>query len=151
MLHVCDAGSVPARYVCVELDQVPEEIGHVCDCRDTPARDGAVRRSGGRRVGVIGFDRRLQGALVREGVGWRRGRRRLWRRIRRVGRRRQRRRRQGRRRRRRRARAQAAPSRTVPSDKLGVARPCATGEDLVCVGQRVRALPSRSGSIGKRA
>ena len=66
LLHGCDAGGVPARYVCVELGQAVEEPGHVCDCRDAPARDGAVRRSGGSRVGVIGDDRRLQGGRGRE-------------------------------------------------------------------------------------
>ena len=130
VVHVCYAGGIPARYVCVELVQVIEEIGHVCDCRDAPARDGAVRRSGGSRVGVVLLGRRPQGGRVREGIGrWRRRSRRQWRRWWR----------------RRRARAQAAPIRTVPIVKLGAARPCAPDEDLVCVGQR-GALPRSIGS-----
>ena len=123
LVHGCDAGGIPARYVCVELVQVIEEIGHVCDCRDAPARYGAVRRSGGSRVGVVLLGRRPQGGRVREGIGrWRR---------------------------RRRARAQAAPIRTVPIVKLGAARPCAPDEDLVCVGQTICSLPSRNEGIGR--
>ena len=134
VVHVCYAGGIPARYVCVELVQVIEEIGHVCDCRDAPARYGAVRRSGGSRVGVVLLGRRPQGGRVREGIGrWRRRSRRQWRRWWR----------------RRRARAQAAPIRTVPIVKLGAARPCAPDEDLVCVGQGC-ALPSRKRGLRSR-
>ena len=149
--HVCDAGRVPARDVGVEIAHAKEELIHACDCRDAPAGDGAVRRSGGSRVGIVGFDRRPQGGHVRKGVGWRRGRR-SGRRIRRVGRRRgwrQRGWRQRRRRRwRRRACAQTAPLHTVLAVKRGVARPRTTDEELVRVGQPVRALRSRTGSMG---
>ena len=44
-------------------------------------------------------------------------------------------------RRRGRACAQTDPSHTVRTVKRGIARPCATGEDLVRVGQSVRILP----------
>ena len=72
-------------------------------------------------------------------------------------RRQRRRRRRGRRRRgwRRRGRggawAQSAPSRTKRIVKRGIARPCATDEDLVCVGQTSGLLPSLTGAYGEMA
>eukprot|EP00964_Phaeocystis_antarctica_P058917 scaffold34965_cov68-Phaeocystis_antarctica.AAC.5 len=42
---------------------------HVCDARDAPAGDGAVRCNGGIHVGIVLLGRRLQGGRVRKGVG----------------------------------------------------------------------------------
>eukprot|EP00964_Phaeocystis_antarctica_P079952 scaffold49868_cov57-Phaeocystis_antarctica.AAC.5 len=93
-------------------------LAHVCDCRDAPARDGAVRRLGGRHVGIVGFDRCPQG-----GLGCECGRAGPW-----------------------------SPARAIAGRRKGRgARPCATDEELDCVGQRVRSLPSRKGSIGSGA
>ena len=44
-------------------------MAHVGHARDVPVGDGPVLFDGGSRVGVVRLDRRLQGALVREGVG----------------------------------------------------------------------------------
>ena len=133
-VHGCDAGGVPARYVCVEQGQAREELRHVCDCRDVPVSDGAVRRSGGSRVGIVLLGRRFQGGLVREGVGRRRRRRRLW-----GGG-------WGR------GAVPRTPARAIVSRREGRgARPCATGEKLVGCGQPLCTLPSRTGSMGRGA
>eukprot|EP00964_Phaeocystis_antarctica_P068213 scaffold41323_cov42-Phaeocystis_antarctica.AAC.2 len=74
--HVRDAGRVPAGNVLVEILQSIEEVAHVGDARDVPVGDGAVRRNSGCLVSVDRLDRRVQGVLLREGVGRRRRRRR---------------------------------------------------------------------------
>eukprot|EP00964_Phaeocystis_antarctica_P045219 scaffold26019_cov69-Phaeocystis_antarctica.AAC.2 len=169
--HVRDPGGVPAGNVRVEILQISEELSHVGDGRDAPLGDGAVLRNGGSRVSVERLDRRLQGALGREGVGpvgaglrqqagrWRRRRRcrRRWR-----GRRRWRAWRWRRWRRRRQARRVVWGARTGPRSPVRVialtaavaaqgfrwgARPRATNEQFVGVGQGVCALPSRKEGI----
>eukprot|EP00964_Phaeocystis_antarctica_P017873 scaffold9927_cov59-Phaeocystis_antarctica.AAC.7 len=82
--HIRYAGRVPAGYFRVKVLQVEVEILHIGDGRDVPVSDGAVCRSGGSRVRMVGLDRRLQCVLGREGAeqrrrrqrgrrGWRRG------------------------------------------------------------------------------
>ena len=73
VVHICDAGGVPAGYVRVEILHVVEEPFHIGDARDVPVGDGAVRRNGGGRISVVVLDRKPQGDPAREGAG-RRGR-----------------------------------------------------------------------------
>ena len=97
VLHVCDTGGDPVRYVRVEVLQALEEVAHVSDGRGVPFGDGAVRCNGAIRVRIKGLDRRLQLGLARKDVieqaaaacgRRRRGRRRGWRERRRERRRR---------------------------------------------------------------
>ena len=67
--HARDAGRVPVGDVRVEVLQAGEECAHVGEGRDVPVGNGAVRRDGVSRVGVVFPDRRLQGVLAWEGVG----------------------------------------------------------------------------------
>eukprot|EP00964_Phaeocystis_antarctica_P100004 scaffold65736_cov48-Phaeocystis_antarctica.AAC.1 len=66
--HGRDAGGIPAGDVLIEVIQAIKEVAHVGDGRDVPVGDGAVRRNGGGRVGVVRIDRRLQVGRAREDV-----------------------------------------------------------------------------------
>ena len=137
-LHGSNAGGVPIGNVRVEILQVIEEVAHVGDGRDVPVGDGAVRCNSGSRVGVVRLNRRLQGGRAREGS---------------VLQRRRRQRRRGRWRcpwRRGRCRTGPwAPARAIASRGEGRgARPGATDEQLVGVGQGVCVLPNRKGAYG---
>eukprot|EP00964_Phaeocystis_antarctica_P027053 scaffold15231_cov60-Phaeocystis_antarctica.AAC.1 len=66
--HGCDAGGVPVGNVRIEIFPVREKVAHVGDGRDVPFGDGAIRRSGGSRIRIVGLDCRLQLVLTRKDV-----------------------------------------------------------------------------------